>query len=155
MKNLINRMSRYCWHRSFGLLLIRIAIGMVFLAHGWSKVGNMAATEGMFSQYFGLPAWVAVFIAYLEVIGGVAMILGILTRVFGVILGIEMIVAYFLTGGLGVGYKPHELELVLMLLSFGVALTGSGRWSLYKMECDDCGGMLCKGDEGCSPATHS
>lgn len=149
MKDMINRMSRFCHHKAFGLLLIRIAVGMVFLAHGWAKVNNLPGVEGMFANAFGLPSWVALFIAYLEVIGGVALMLGVLTRAFGVIFGIEMLVAYFLTGGFGTGYKPHELELVLMLLSFGLALTGSGTWSLYKMECDHCAGMCCKGGEGC------
>ena len=138
----MNLWSRYCLNRNLGLVLIRVAVGMVFFAHGWSKVNNLSMVEGMFVG-FGLGGGTGIFIAYLEVIGGLALILGVLTRVFGVIFGIEMLVAVFLTGfGRGL-YKPHELELVLMLLSFGVALTGSGKYSLYKMECDDCGGIIC------------
>lgn len=97
--------------------------------------------------HFGLGSATGIFIAWLEVLGGLALILGVLTRVFGLIFGIEILVAIFLTGfGRGL-YQPHELEIVLMLLSFGLALAGSGRYSLLKMECDDCGDMLWDGAE--------
>ena len=84
-----------------------------------------------------------IFIAWLEVVGGLALILGILTRVFAVAFTIEMLVAIFLTGGFAKGYQPHEMELFLMLVSGGLALAGSGRFSVWNMECDECGGMLC------------
>lgn len=134
---------------SLGLVLIRVAVGIVFLMHGWMKVGNPGMAEGMMMG-FGFPGGTGHFIAWLEVIGGIALMLGVLTRVLGVIFGVEMIVAYFLTGGFTNGYRPHELELVLMLLSFGLALTGSGKYSAFPMECDCCGGMLCKCDENCT-----
>jgi len=141
IKDWINWASRFCLSRSLGLLLIRISVGLVFLMHGWMKIHNIPMVEGMF-VHFGLGSWVGDFIAWLEVIGGLAMILGILTRVFGVLFGIEMLVAVFLTG-VGRGYQAHELEIFLMLVAFGLALAGSGKYSLWKMECDDCGGMLC------------
>lgn len=142
MKSLINRTSRYFKNHHIGLLLIRVATGLVFFMHGWSKVNNLAGVEGMM-MHFGLGAGVGVFIAWLEVIGGLALILGIATRFFGAVFAIEMLVAIFLTGGPGTGYKPHELELVLMLNSLGIALSGSGRYSLFAMECTECGAMVC------------
>ena len=142
MRTAVNNISRVCHNRSLGLLLFRVATGLVFLMHGWQKVNNINMVGGMMVG-FGLPFWVGIFIAYLEVVGGIGLILGAATRFFGVVFGIEMLVAIFLTGGISTGYHAHEFELVLMLLSFGIALTGSGVYSLYKMECDDCGGMLC------------
>jgi putative oxidoreductase len=141
---MINTVSRALRHRALGLLLIRVAVGIVFFAHGWSKVNNLDMVEGMFLG-FGLPGATGVFIAWLEVIGGIAMILGVLTRLFGALFAIEMLVAVFLTGGAAKGYRPHELEIFLLLVSLGVALTGSGRWSIWAGECHHCGGMTCKG----------
>lgn len=143
MQPLINDWSYKLGHRSLGLLLIRIAVGLVFLMHGWMKVGNMAGVEGMFVG-FGLPGATGIFIAWLETLGGLALILGILPRIFGALFGIEMLVAIFLTGGIAKGYKPHELELMLSLLSFGIMLTGSGRFALWSAECPRCGAYLCK-----------
>jgi putative oxidoreductase len=148
LKHLINRISRFCLNRSLGLLLIRLAVAMVFFMHGWGKIHNIPMVEGMMSS-FGLPGGTGFFIAWIEVVGGVAMALGVLTRVFGVIFGIQMVVAYFLTGGFSTPYNRHELEIVLILLSFGLALAGSGKYSIWKMECDDCGGMLCDTGKAC------
>ncbi len=148
MKSQINQLSRFTRNRALGLLLIRLALGLVFFMHGWNKVNNLGMVEGFFTQ-LGFGGATGVFIAWLEVIGGLALILGVFTRVFGVIFGIEMLVAIFATG-FGRGYyQPHELEIFLMLVSFGVALAGSGGYSLWKMECDLCGGMMCKGEFDC------
>lgn len=141
MKNLINSISRYCKNHHFGLLLIRVGTGLVFFMHGWSKIHNLPGVEGMM-MHFGLIAGVGTFIAWLEVIGGLALILGIATRFFAAVFVIEMVVAIFLTG-FGRGYQSHELELYLALVSLGIALSGSGRYSLFSMECYDCGAMMC------------
>ena len=141
MKSLINATSRLGYQRSFGLLLFRVAIGLVFFMHGWSKVNGLGGVEAMFVA-LGLWAWVGVFIAWLEVVGGLALILGVATRFFGLVFAIEMLVAVFITG-LGGGYRSHEMELFLMLASLGIAFAGSGRFSIFKLECDECGAMLC------------
>ncbi len=99
---------------------------------------------------FGLPAATAYFIAGLEIVGGLALILGVLTRVFGLLFGVQMLVAIFLTGFSKGLYKPHELEILLMLLSFGIMLVGSGKFALWSGECPRCGAYMCKlGPAGC------
>ena len=147
MKKAINKMSRFCYQPSLGLLLIRLAIGLVFFMHGWTKIHNVTMVTGMM-VHLGVvaPTFFGAFISWFEVVGAVALILGVLTRVFAVALGIEMLCAIFLTG-IGSGYQSHEFEIVLMLVSFGIALAGSGRYSVYRMECRKCGGMLCGGIE--------
>jgi uncharacterized membrane protein YphA (DoxX/SURF4 family) len=124
--DVIRDLSIFFYRRSLGLLLIRISTGAVFVAHGIMKWQNLSRTEAMFSHAFGFPSWLTVFLAVIEVVGGLFFILGIGTRVVGVVLGIEMLVAIFLTG-IGRGWGAHELEILLMLLSFGLALAGSGK----------------------------
>ena len=151
MKDMLNTCSRFCLNRSLGLLLIRCAVGIVFFAHGWGKIHGIGMVEGMMTG-FGFPYGTGFFLAWLETLGGLALILGVLPRIVGTIFGIEMLIATLLTGfGRGL-YRPHELEIFLMLVSFGIALAGSGRYALLKMECDDCGGMMCKGEKGLCPA---
>lgn len=146
MKEYINKMSRFCYKPSLGLLFIRVAVGAVFLSHGWMKIGNVDMVTGMMSHMGVIaPGFFGPFISWLEVIGGLMLIFGILTRVAAAALGIEMIFAIFLTG-IGRGFGPHELEILLMAGSLGIALLGSGKFALYKMECDNCAGMLCKGE---------
>lgn len=126
---MLNRISRYWFRRSLGLLLIRIGTGAVFFAHGLMKWQNLSKTQAMFQHGFGFPPELTTFLAVIEILGGVMFIFGIFTRVAGVVLGIEMLVAIFLTG-LGRGWSAHELEFLLMALSFGLALAGSGSYRL-------------------------
>ncbi len=137
----INGISRIFYQRSSGLLLLRVSTGLIFILHGWMKVNALARTAVMFG-HMGFPMWVGYFIAWLELIGGIALVLGILTRFFGVVFGIEMLVATFLVGfGRGLG-----LEFYLAMVSFSIALMGSGAFSVFPMECRECGGMLCDGE---------
>jgi len=148
MQKHINRWSYTLGHRSLGLLLIRVAVGVVFFAHGWMKVGNIGGVEGMFVS-FGLPGSTGIFIAWLETLGGLALVLGILPRLFGLLFGIEMLVAVFIHG-IPTSYRPHELEILLALLSFGIMFAGSGRFSLWSAECRRCGAHMCKmGPDNC------
>ena len=85
----LHKVSRFFYQPSFGLLIVRVATAYIFLEHGLSKVTNVDMPMGMM-LHFGWPAWTGFFIAWLEVIGGLALIGGIYTRVFAVAFGIEM-----------------------------------------------------------------
>jgi uncharacterized membrane protein YphA (DoxX/SURF4 family) len=143
MIKLINQTSRYLYKRDLGLFLIRLALGVLFFTHGLAKVQELSVVTAMFA-HLGFFPWVGFFIAWLEVIGGLALILGVATRLFAAVFGIEMLVAAFIVGfSHGIG-----IEIVLSILSFGLAFAGSGRYSVFKMECNNCGGMLCNSATG-------
>jgi putative oxidoreductase len=144
MKEWVNHCGRFCHKKSFGLLLIRVGVGLIFLTHGWMKIHSLPMVEGMF-MHLGMGSTTGIFIAWLEVIGGAALILGVLTRFFALAFGIEMFVALVVTGAFSGPFQPHELEVLLMLCSVGLAFTGSGHCSLYKRGCGKCGGMMCDG----------
>jgi len=69
--------------------ILRVIAGFLFAAHGWQKFNEftIAGTQAAFTQ-MGVPAAQAVapVVATLELVGGVALILGVLTRVFAVLL---------------------------------------------------------------------
>ena len=153
MKGLMDRCGRMMYQPSLGLLLIRVATGLVFVMHGWMKFNNADMVGGMFSG-MGFPMGTAMFITYLELIGGAALILGIIPRLFAVLFAIEMVVAIWVTGHFANGYGQHELEIVLLLLSLGIAIAGSGRWSVWACECRGCGGMTCKDEHDQSVPAH-
>jgi putative oxidoreductase len=133
----ITRTSRFFTNQALGLVLIRLALGLVFFTHGLMKVQSIPMVMAMM-VHFGFMPGVAYFIAWLEVIGGLALILGIATRLFAFIFGIEMLVATVLIGfSMGLGF-----EFALCLVSFGLALTGSGRYSLYSMDYVDRNGVI-------------
>ncbi len=139
---MMNAVSRHLYERSLGLLLLRVGVGLVFFMHGFNKMQDMAMTASFFA-HMGLPAWVAFVVSWLEVIGGVALIVGIATRFFAFLLGIEMLVAILLIG-IGRGWQVHEMEALLVAASFALVYMGSGRFSLWRMECHRCGAFSCR-----------
>ena len=144
MISIVNRVTRHSYNRSVGLLLIRLALGLLFFTHGLMKVQALSMVAQEFA-HFGFFPWVGFFIAWLEVIGGLGLILGVATRLFALLFGIEMLVATILIGfARGIG-----IEAILSLVSFGLMFLGSGRYSIFKMECNTCGAMLCDGKGRC------
>jgi len=140
---------------ALGILIIRLEVGFIFLTHGLSKVGGLSGTMHFFVG-MGFPGWVGAFIAWLEVLGGAALMLGVATRIFAVAFGIEMLVAVALAlahpitgmGGMGPTWQDTlgGMEMFLGIMSFALALMGSGRYALLSLECLNCGGMVCEGE---------
>jgi putative oxidoreductase len=127
---MIRHLNKQLYERNLGLLLIRVGTGLVFLMHGIMKFQTLDMVNKMFT-HLGLPAPVAAIIALIETVGGLMLITGIFTRVAAVVLGIEMLVAIFLNGGINAGWQQHELEALLMAVSFGLVYTGSGKFSIW------------------------
>jgi putative oxidoreductase len=116
--------------------LLRLAFGFLFLAHGWQKFFQFTieGTTAAFGQ-MGVPAagLIAPVAATLEIVGGIAIILGLLTRVFAALLGVQMVVALFMVhAAAGVFVENGGFELVLALAAGALALflVGPGRISL-------------------------
>lgn len=147
MRDIANALSRFFYRKSAGMFVLRLVTGLIFVLHGAMKLSAIALIGAFFGQ-LGVPAalTVAWFIALLEIIGGAALILGVATRLFGALFAIEMVVAIFLTG-VSRGFSAHEFELLLAASSLAIALAGSGSWSVWKAECDNCGGIICDGRE--------
>ena len=116
------------------LTLLRIVLGIVFLAHGGQKlfVYGLGGVAGAFAQ-MGAPAAgvTGPLVAFGEFFGGLALVLGLLTRVAAAGLAIIMLGAIVLVH-LGAGFfNPNGVEFPLTLLAGSVALaiTGAGAWS--------------------------
>jgi putative oxidoreductase len=121
----------------FGPLPIRILAGITFFAHGRPKFQDVAGTQGFFGS-IGLPPELALPIGLLEVIGGIFLLVGVVTRIAAALFIIDMIGATLLvkiSKGFVGGY---ELELLLMAVCISLLLTGPGRisieWDVLKRE---------------------
>lgn len=117
-------------------LVGRLALGALFLAHGWPKIKDMRKPMG-FVKGTGWPggAAFAVLFTLLEFFGGIALILGLLTQVVAILFVLEMIATTIfsktkLKKQLILGY---ELDLVYAALALVLALLGPGRWSLDRI----------------------
>lgn len=119
--------------------LLRLAVGFIFIAHGWQKfsVFTLAGTKGAFGQ-MGVPAaeFVAPVVATLELVGGIALVLGLLTRVFAGLLALNMLGALFLVhapAGVFVENGGFELVLVLAAGAAAIALMGPGSFAVDRL----------------------
>jgi putative oxidoreductase len=113
----------------FGPLPIRILVGISLVLHGLPKVSDVVGTEDFFAK-IGLPPGLAVLIALLEVIGGFAILSGILTRIAAGLVVLEMIGSTLdvkLSKGFIGGY---ELDLLIMAICISLFITGPGRISI-------------------------
>ena len=117
------------------LTVLRVIAGFLFAAHGWQKFNEftIAGTQASFAK-MGVPAaeLAAPLVATLELAGGIALILGVLTRVFAALLALDMLGAFFLvhaSAGVFVGNGGYELVLLLAAGALAIALAGAGRIS--------------------------
>jgi putative oxidoreductase len=113
----------------YGPLPIRILAGIAFIAHGIPKLSDPAMTQGFFGN-IGLPPELAIPIGMLEVIGGFALLVGVVTRIASILFIIQMIGAT-LVAKLSEGFVGgFELELLLMSVAISLLLTGPGKISI-------------------------
>jgi putative oxidoreductase len=132
---------------SFGPVALRIAVGVVFMAHGAQKLfgvwggGGPSGTAAFFAQLGLSPAYLlALLVGFVELGGGLLLVAGAFTLVAASALTINMIVAvwkvhlangFFLNWtiapGIGHGY---EFNLVLIASLLSLMLTGAGALSI-------------------------
>ncbi|MCS4276534.1 MULTISPECIES: DoxX family protein [Mycetocola] len=120
---------------SLGLALLRVALGVVFFAHGWQKLTEFTlagTTEAFRGMGVPLPELVGPAVAILEIVGGAALILGLATRIVAGLLVLDMLGALFLvhaSAGIFVDAGGFELVLALAAGAAALALTGPGTFS--------------------------
>ncbi len=127
--------------KDFGLLALRLAVGVVFVYHGYLKLGNTEGTMGFFGNLgIPMPTFFAYFVGLTELVGGAALILGVFTCYAAGLLAITMLVA-LLTAHTKMPYAAAELPLTLLGATIALATIGGGRWSVLKDGCckDACG----------------
>ena len=126
-----------------GLLAMRVMLAVVFAFHGsqklfgWFGGHGIEGTAGFFEK-IGIPFPTAsvVMAGGTELFAGVALGLGILTRLSGAGLFVTMMVAAFAAHtGFSAQSGGMEYPLVLGVFSAGLALTGPGRLALGSFCC--------------------
>jgi len=112
----------------FGLLVLRVCLGLIFVYHGYPKLVH--ANEGMreFFLAHGLPGYFVSLAGILETFGGLVLMLGLFTRAAALLLAIEMGVAIWkVHSGHGVlAVKDYEFPLAVGAACFALATLGAG-----------------------------
>jgi putative oxidoreductase len=130
------------------LAVLRLCLGVIFLAHGIQKVlgwwggYGLSATMNTFTQRMGIPAPFAALAIAAEFLGGIGLILGLLTRIAAFGVAVDMVVAVFLVhvpNGFFMNWAGNQhgegFEYHLMAIAIGAMLIvrGAGAWSFDRL----------------------
>ena len=119
-------------------MVVRVLVGVIMAAHGWQKLqgGPSGFAQGLAGMGVPLPELMAYVVTFVELIGGVLLIVGFLARLAALLLTIDLVVAILLVKvnvgliapqGSGAG---AELDLALIAGLLVVLLAGPGRLSV-------------------------
>jgi len=114
---------------ALGVTILRIVVGIVFVVHGAQKlfVFGLGGITGFFVQsHIPLPAIAAPVVTFVEFLGGIALILGVFTRIAAILLAIDMAGAILFVHGRNGFFLPTGFEFALTLLAANLALAIGG-----------------------------
>jgi putative oxidoreductase len=131
----------------FGLLLLRVGIGVMAVYHGYPKImgglhawGELGRAMGVLGITFAPQFW-GFMAAFSEFFGGLALVTGLFMRPFCALLAFTMSVAAFMHLGKGDGLQVASYAISMGIVYLGLIFTGPGAYSF--------GGMCCKPDSCC------
>lgn len=130
--------------KPYAPLIVRLTLGVVFVAHGLDKFfdlfgsGGFQATAAMFDNDLGLhPGWFHAAVGSTgELVGGILILLGLFTRFGGMLIAGTMVVAILtvhLPNGLFARDGGFEYPLVCLGAALGLMLSGGGAFSLDRL----------------------
>ena len=116
----------------FAPFLLRVVLGLVFIAHGYPKLfGGFTQTVGFFESVGIKPAkfWVFV-VGAVEFFGVIALVLGFATQIAAALIAINMFVAIWKVKFKMGFINGYEFDLVLLVMALSLALTGAGAYAI-------------------------
>lgn len=121
---------------NLGLLVLRLGLAYIFLTDVYSKFTHIPMTVNFFSR-LGLPYphEFVYFIAIVELIGGLSMLLGAFTEIGGLLLVADMIgvISTVRSGPMAHGLLAgHNYEFMLLLMALAIVFTGAGQYALIR-----------------------
>ena len=131
----VQELMYFPYFHGWAIAILRVVTGIVFFAHGWQKifVDGLNRFAGFLGQ-IGVPApnFFSPLVAWVELLGGLALILGLFTRWATIPLAINMLVAAVTVHLKGGFFLPagYEYALVLLAASISLFLAGSGEFAI-------------------------
>jgi putative oxidoreductase len=113
------------------LLLMRLALGAIMVAHGYHKVFGGLHQHAQMVASLGLPAWLGYVSAFTEFFGGLLILVGLFTRVAALGVCLDLFVAiwkvHLHNGLIGSPDRPgYEFALAAFALAFAIIFFGGG-----------------------------
>jgi len=115
--------------KPLALLLLRLALGAIFIYHGYPKLFGHTREAVQGFVRLGFPGYFAYISGLIEFFGGCMLIAGLFTRVAGLLLAVEMAVGIWKVGHLAadpMAVRNYETPLALAVSAFALATFGAG-----------------------------
>lgn len=130
-------------HKCCGISIVRFVLGVIFFMHGAQKVLGWFGGQGLASTVqmmsgMGLPIFIVYLVAFGELLGGIALMVGFLSRLAA--LGIAIIMAGAIVtvhgkNGFFLQNQGYEYNLALIAMSVAVIMAGGGCLALDRFFC--------------------
>lgn len=130
------------WHGSLGLFLLRLVTGLLLITQGWAHLSHWTQTQEFFARsVLPQPMYFALGVTIAEIVAGVLLIVGLATRLAGLLLvAIEAILlGFFIYGKSGAIFTPGEpgfkgdIEILLAAIGLLFLLLGGGGLALDRI----------------------
>jgi putative oxidoreductase len=128
-------------NNDLGKLIIRLSLGFMLLFHGIHKLLNISGTVGWMGQMLAahhLPSFIAYGVFVGEIIAPLMLIVGYYSRISGLLITINMLIAIFLVhmGELftlnGQGGWALELQGFYLLMALALVFLGGGKYGMNR-----------------------
>ncbi len=116
----------------WAILVLRLTLGLIFIAHGWSKLKNFSGTVSWLGGDGFKPGWLwATLLTANESLGGICILVGVFVQPAALLLVISMMVAFLYELKKKKPFFNHlELDLILIAALLLLSTLGNGFFAL-------------------------
>ena len=117
-------------------LLIRVWVGGNLIIHARPKLGKGAAQAANWMKSMSMPVWTASAATYLELLGGIFLIIGLIVPIVAVLFVIQFAAITVMkkmkmhAEYIGSGKPSYEIDILYLILAIVILVLGSGVLSL-------------------------
>ena len=120
-------------HPRLGMALVRLAMGVILIYHGYQKLFVGLGEFGGFLRQVGMPApeVLAPLVSFLEIVGGLLLIGGLVARPLGLLFTLEFLTTLLVANKIGrLGWEASELDVLMLAGSLMLLIGGPGALAL-------------------------
>ena len=115
-------------HPGWGIAAVRLAASIVLIVAGFSKFGNLNGFAGFLTNVgFPAPGLLAPFVATLELVGGILLLIGLGTRWVAILFVIHFLIIAFVVKLPRMGWDPSRIDVMMLAAAILMLLAGPGK----------------------------
>ena len=120
-------------------LILRLSLGVIMISHGIPKIKKREVLGKKWNDHYGVPKATIWLTGILQIVGGLALLVGLFTSLTSLILTLDMLAALFICVFNSHHREPFnsvtpekgwDVNLLLVASLLAVLLLGGGKWSL-------------------------